>query len=135
MDGKHHTFASAAIAVIATGTGIYFVNEKFILVGVGSTAGIWLTPDRDVDFPIYADSLLPSFVRLLWRAYWYPYSRIMPHRSFWSHFPVVSTLIRAVYVALPALLLGWRPTTVWWWVLVGLIVSDTVHWVMDGFPV
>jgi uncharacterized metal-binding protein len=36
-----------------------------------------------------------------------PYSRIMPHRSWWSHMPIFSTFFRVAYLfALPALLWG-----------------------------
>ena len=30
---------------------------------------------------------------------WYPYLKLMPHRGFWSHGPIVGTLIRVLYIA------------------------------------
>ena len=74
----------------------------------------------------------------LWVAYWLPYGKIMPHRSFLSHFPGVSTLLRLVYLLAPAAYVVNRYALYRPWmaqalvgVWIGLTVSDTLHFVAD----
>jgi len=31
--------------------------------------------------------------------FWHPYSRVLSHRSIWSHLPILGTLIRVAYMA------------------------------------
>lgn len=46
-------------------------------------------------------------IGVLWVMYWMPYAYIMPHRSFLSHFPYVSTAIRLAYLFAPILALAY----------------------------
>jgi uncharacterized metal-binding protein len=81
-----------------------------------------------------------------WGIYWELYSEVVPHRSPVSHLPVFGTFLRFVYlgwwagclVGLAWLLTGWTPPPSWWpfllEVFTGVVLSDTLHWVMDGAP-
>lgn len=88
----------------------------------------------------------------MWFAFWWPYAWLIPHRSPISHWPVLGTLIRLVYI----LLLGsifwygasWLVTgagaflpspnskLIEWlgWALLGLTLSDALHFLMDVLP-
>lgn len=110
----------------------------------GCLAGVLITPDLDSDEPVLSNYLirreagrLPS---LLWQAVWLPYARVLPHRHWLSHAPVIGTALRLAYLSgiawLGLALLGrgfswgWLPD--WWpWALGGLTVSDTLHWAVD----
>ena len=81
-------------------------------------------------------------MKFLWQLYLFPYAKIIPHRSFLSHAPVIGTLLRIGYLCLPPLLLALAldvdlpavSIIAWWlagWTFVGLAVSDTAHWIMD----
>jgi uncharacterized metal-binding protein len=150
-NGKAH--ASATI-LLAAGLGVLSVSIRMTqhlttaaVVG-GCLAGLVLTPDLDVDRGSISHRIVKRSAGLIigfaWHLFWFPYSRIMPHRSWWSHMPIFSTFFRVAYLfALPALLWGlagiiidlpalrlptwnWLPTA-----LIGLILSDTLHAVMD----
>jgi len=82
---------------------------------------------------------------IVWFAIWFPYAKLMPHRSFWSHFPLVGTAVRLAYllaiIALIASILGfyevaldWAesvPPEVWVYLYLGLATADIGHWVAD----
>lgn len=93
-----------------------------------------------------------------------PYAQIIPHRSFWSHGPIVGTLIRVVYCISMLFLAGWlallaysfvtteynaaqlfvmyvymwidyAPWPAIFWHSIGLAISDFVHFIADGTPI
>lgn len=84
------------------------------------------------------------------RFYWWPYQRALAHRCFLSHFPVVGTLCRIIYLLwLPILVIFLLGSTTrnkvssdifaYWpvygvflllWVL-GMIISDAIHAILD----
>ena len=106
--------------------------------GGGSLIGIFLSPDLDIDHRTISERILIEKGRLfgyLFFFYWYPYARLIAHRSAWSHAPLLSTIGRCLYALWPLLLFAeYRAllfTEFWAWVLFGLIVSDTAHWLMD----
>jgi uncharacterized metal-binding protein len=150
-NGNAH--ASATI-LLAAGLGMLSLTLRqdplmttTALVG-GCLAGLVLTPDLDVDRGSISHRIVKKSAGLLigfaWHLFWYPYSRIMPHRSWYSHMPIFSTFIRVAYLfALPALL-WWLASSainlpvlrvpVWAWfptAFTGLVLSDTLHAVMD----
>lgn len=97
----------------------------------------WLSPDLDID------SILNkrwSFLRFVW----YPYRRIIHHRSFYSHSGPFSAAVRLVYlsvwIVVPALvivpvnilvafLLSFLPYIIAFYY--GVAIADTVHTVLD----
>jgi len=143
--GFQHKQASIAAAPIAgVAAAIIFQDVLFgTLVFVGCLLGIILTPDLD---------LLPELdnwnVSGLWKLYWYPYARMIPHRGDVSHIPLLGTAVRLVYLLMPftiaAMVLQFQGIPVLFYlinfsqimnggvaVFVGLVVSDTLHWLMD----
>jgi len=87
----------------------------------------------------------------LWSAYWQPLARLIPHRSYLSHFPPVATPIAFLYLFGPLallqyLLVAWLvDITLLEWlllvlgnqfmlgVLLGWALQDLVHLWDDGF--
>ncbi|MCK5643649.1 MAG: DUF2227 family putative metal-binding protein [Gammaproteobacteria bacterium] len=81
----------------------------------------------------------------IWHAYWLPYAFAITHRHPLSHTPIVGTVLRLLYLAPGYLLLtyiiGSQLLGLDWpiypnlgylgYVLIGLMLSDTLHWVRD----
>lgn len=95
------------------------------LLGLGSILCVWVNPDLDV-----AERRRQG----MWRLYWYPYGKAVPHRHWISHMPIIGTAVRLIYL-LPLLALSYliRPPT--WEVsrvlILGLALGDTLHWLLD----
>lgn len=148
-EGRIHL--SNTITMSATLTaGALFVDHAILsapdcaLIVSGCLLGCVLSPDLDCDqgyvgLAILRKSpLIGPLISSLWRFYWLGYSRIMPHRSMWSHAPIVSTLIRLALCVLPVWGLelalnqfwavSWRSFAL---VFAGLAISDIQHWAAD----
>jgi len=132
-NGHAHTAATIALTVAT----IPLVNPALT---VGCASGLILSPDLDVDDGFIGLAHLRRVGRPLawaWRLFWYPYSRIVPHRSPISHSIIFGTALRVGYLLVPFLILslfvpfkigGWFG---WWFV--GLCMSDALHVIMDKF--
>ena len=132
--------ATLAAGVLPTG--------RALALAAGCLSGLLLSPDLDIDhgnisYKIVRDSVgcLPG---ALWKLFWWPYARLIPHRSLLSHGLLVGTLLRLLYLfAVPWLLwclasllapLPPLPIPHWSWLpyaVAGLIASDSLHSVMD----
>jgi len=149
----------AAITTVAAG-GLYwglsqagYPDHTTMAAAAGCMAGILLTPDLDVDNPtrshyvVYRKFGAAPF--LVWLAIWYPYGKAIGHRSWLSHGPIISTIIRLLYLSIFVLLLAQIPPLVGYkmpwdqWLtyqtktlamvaILGLMVSDTLHWAADN---
>jgi uncharacterized metal-binding protein len=127
MPGKktHDSFCISLGEILLAG-GVYtcIALPYCFLLGAGAITGIFLSPDLDV-----ADKFRFGW----WKVYWYPYSKVIPHRHWLSHMPVVGTIIRLFYM-LPLLAPVFLFIPVnkmnWWW-LIGLMISDICHWLLD----
>ena len=115
----------------------------------GNLTGVMLTPDHDVDGGNITDTFIRRVsptAQVIWRAFWTPYALLLPHRSKFSHFPVLSTFIRLGYILVAINLVnlvirfllsffGLVDTVFifWWnwWFFFGLVHVDTVHWLAD----
>jgi len=113
-DGETHALGTQTLAVLLfaaeatcgkvhgdalTSTLIY----STVLAG-GAMLGLILTPDLDVNAgSISEDEVreISPFGENLWWIYWFPYRWILPHRSPLSHWPVIGTVGRLVYVSFP----------------------------------
>jgi uncharacterized metal-binding protein len=77
------------------------MQEIFTLSGMYLFGGLYLSPDIDM-----ARSVVSKRYGLL-KIFWYPYQRIFPHkgkflnRNFFTHFPVVGTVLRLIYFLIP----------------------------------
>lgn len=92
-----------------TGGALVFGSfEAALPVFVGSVIGTIVTPDYDLNANLPHSILtdIPIFGRL-WKGMWRPYQEIVGHRSFFSHFPVVGTGGRALYMG------AWISLFVW----------------------
>jgi uncharacterized metal-binding protein len=106
-------------------------------------ATFFMNPDLDLESEGYNSWGLLRF-------YWWPYQKAFSHRSFFSHFPVISTVLRIIYLLwLPVLLVFMLGTAVqsatrelvFDWVpelgpyllaaVLGMIASDTLHLILD----
>jgi uncharacterized metal-binding protein len=87
---------------------------------LGCLAGIFLTPDLDIEAVTGSEWTIIKWtlgLGWLWVLFWWPYAWVFHHRSIWSHLPILSTVIRLLYVALVF--------SLWWWVLSVLVAAVT----------
>lgn len=143
--GKTH----AGITVVTSGLlaiGMWktgYLTEQIHLVAAGCMSGIFLSPDMDVDAGFlghaYVDKYLGKIVGAVWRALWWPYAILIPHRSPLSHAPVISTTLRLVYwytiYVIACIVFKWP---VWipdfahaGLLYFGLVASDVMHYIAD----
>jgi uncharacterized metal-binding protein len=156
--GENHIKATVLIA-LPTGV-LAAVGGAGWLAGaacsLGCLAGVILSPDLDVEHRTRSEYLiyryLGRFLGAAWFAFWWPYARLIPHRHPISHWPVMGTLIRVLYLyfaggavwfAAAWVITGrgaWMPLTQWLgninfiWGLLGLAAADTLHFIMDALP-
>ena len=133
--GRVHTMTTIGLAV-----GSIPMSNPPLTVGILS--GLILSPDLDVDngFVGLAHLRRVPFVGTplawIWRAFWWPYSKTVPHRSAISHAPIVGTMLRLGYLSAPLLAMNMLgvpmtlPTGLGWW-LIGLCASDALHIILD----
>lgn len=133
--GRVHTATTLILAV-----GSLPMSDPALTVGIVS--GLILSPDLDVDegFIGLAHLRRVPFVGTslawLWRAFWWPYSKTVPHRSAISHAPLVGTSLRVGYLALPLLAVNIMgvpmtlPTDLGRW-FIGLVLADVLHILLD----
>lgn len=152
-DGRVHSMASILLAGAAgfTTYQLHLLDQPHaVALACGSLAGLLLTPDLDVDTGSVSDDWARSVVgrgpALFWWLIWRPYSALIPHRSPFSHFPILGTVLRLGYLSLVVWVIAWSvhlaaPITIpaihtipWWFPLafVGLALSDFLHWVLDN---
>ncbi len=144
--GKIHAGISTAAALGLLGWGMATHQPEMIsgALASGCLVGLFISPDLDANEPTNSYTILKDQAGMLparlWYTLWLPYSRLVRHRSWVSHFPVIGTSIRVAYLGLIAwlilLVLGrpwpWAQVPAWVpWVLVGLAISDLLHWAAD----
>ena len=124
-----------------------FIGTIFFVLGVLS--GIPLTPDLDLDEnywnSFYFLDIAHKFPGWIWHFFWYPYAKLMRHRSTLSHFPIFSTAIRCAYILIPLTIavllfdkemivisfLGQVHSINYIFFLSGLAISDLLHYLAD----
>lgn len=151
-NGRCHSAATIATAsaflsyfaagVVVTSTTISAYNEWAIFAAMGAFCGLVIEPDLDQDAQAAPLSTMRETggdgLARIWQLYWSPYAHAIPHRSWVSHFPVIGTLGRVLYLA-P---LYSVPLFIWthffgfplhhiFHVLVGLCWVDLLHFIMD----
>ena len=141
-DGHTHNRATGLLIAVTIGGALYLgaplVSSADVIAGM--TVGFFVGPDLDVDGgSIAMNNIRQNIGRLpawLWKVFWWPYATLMPHRSYWSHTPIIGTLVRVGYMAFMLFPLAiWVASTVDPWhllfVFAGLCAVDTLHWFMD----
>lgn len=142
--GRTHNSANLLLAVGAyAGAKYYGAADTLAWPLAGGVAlGFALNCDLDVDGGSIAFQnvrrlpVIGKALAIAWRIIWWPYAKIVPHRSAISHFPILGTLIRVSYLGLlmwPAWpFIPWGAVLPWLGpALLGLMLSDTVHWILD----
>lgn len=123
--GKIHDLSILAATPLVYTGAITFAPEMASEISYAFiVCGLMASPDLDIESSIY--------MRWGWfKWYWYPYQKIIHHRSWVSHSGPVSALIRLfylipllipLYIYAPQLLV---PITI------AMIISDSLHTVMD----
>lgn len=132
---REHNLATLAGATIssATMTAVGFPASETIAMTLGFLVTFFINPDLDLNrrFPKQQPH------KWLWWVFWYPYSRLLAHRSVFSHFPVVGTLTRVGYVATFVTVIivfinaqiSVPDAAIY--IIAGMCLSDLVHFVMD----
>lgn len=109
--------------------------------GLGCIVGLLVTNDLDLlessgNYSLYI--IRETFGRLsppiekAWVFYWYPYSKTLAHRSWQSHMPVVSTLIRLLYMLPFTAIIWYALGSNFQYYVLALICTDTVHTILDA---
>lgn len=71
----------------------------------------------------------PPIAERVFYFYWTPYARAFSHRSFFSHAPIIGTLLRLAYAFW--FLIPLLDLRVFAWAITAIISADLLHWVMD----
>lgn len=98
---------STVTALSSVGLALFPIDHS-VALAVGCMSGMILSPDLDHD----SGSISYEFIRKIgggiieswWHGIWRPYQLALKHRSFWSHFPAVSTLVRILYLFFPLII-------------------------------
>lgn len=134
--GQIHTLTTLCASAVAVS---YFGLDNIEGSSGWLLGGLWcviVSPDLDqVDgdngyYGLYVLSNTKRGLEKLWHLYWQPYARLLKHRSFFSHFPVIGTFGRLIYgglVYIP-LLAFWDGTP---YFITAIITMDFLHWVLD----
>lgn len=84
------TVPYALVAVWLTGNHGYGVVSAIAFLW----SGLYLSPDLDI-----RSDPFKRWGLLKW--YWLPYQKLIPHRSIWSHGPIIGSQLRVLYLAVP----------------------------------
>lgn len=138
-NARDHSVITILAAIAAGLMASMYVGAELALVGVASAilGDLFLSPDLDH----HAGSLAFRMWGPL-RFIWEPYARILPHRSVVSHFPLIGTAGRLIYLAAIAAPFVWlfeldaltamaalRSELIA--ALVGLELSNSLHFLAD----
>ena len=128
-----HARACVVTAGVIVGYGVHWQIPAAITVAAaaGSLTGIALTPDLDLVNSLSGSGVLGK----IWSAFWWPYRKLIPHRSRISHLPFIGTSIRLAYLLwLPflfALYYDVQIPAIVWAFFAGLSMADLGHALLD----
>ncbi len=160
-DGYYHAQITYGLMPFAFVLGMYMTphaeqaGTTALLCMFGCWLGVFISPDLDLPGLTFSEwkviripfigryFLGPIFVMI-----WFPYSMLFRHRSFWSHGPGISTIIRILYMlsiyyairaVVPALNLPELSGMIesdtqkisCMSIIAGLMLSDIGHWMRD----
>lgn len=155
-DGKTHSNVSigASAGIIAGSILFYFTYDPISVVcaSIGSVIQIIISPDLDVDDGYIGDYYLRKIgLEWFYDLFFHSYRIGFKHRSFWSHFPVISTLLRILYLLFPFVIAnlfsdqdnGNRPLSfkiftlsiisqilsIPFWIIIGILYYYQVDWI------
>lgn len=144
----HSALTVATLSGVIAPYALVQLNGNPWLYAAGCITGLLITPDLDINNGNISDTFIRKVspvVQMIWRLFWTPYALILPHRSLFSHFPFVGTLLRLGYIFvwlnlfnLLFFLVGRTFDTVslvWVWnwsFFFGLCHADIIHWFADN---
>lgn len=148
--GKVHRRFNNIFTVGATGGALVFGGlEAALPVFVGCVAGTAITPDYDLNANL-PSSLLTKLpiISTIWKGMWRPYQELLGHRSFFSHFPIVGTTGRILYLGAWIWFFLWVASALWegkppeelfksldpgFWLIVYVLwcAQDFIHFLLD----
>lgn len=153
-DGHYHDRITIALSVCVLVIGVFTTTAlNTALAFSGCMFCLFCNPDLDMQGVTKAEGnvyrAFGKVIGVIWQTYWTPYS-IVGHRSFISHTPVISTIVRYIYLIAPATLIlavldryGVIPMSVldfvlWTFeyvpiVMIGTMIGDTGHFARDYF--
>ena len=142
--GIQHQRATIATTVLIGFVGISAeFNYTFFLM-LGCISGTLLSPDLDLNQVrtqseqlLYNVPIVGCLLGSVWEYYWIIYGLVLPHRSFFSHAPFFSTIGRLLYglpIMFPFWMLLWNERPTMFYYVGGLMIADTVHFLMDFRP-
>lgn len=132
-DGKLHALGTGTVTSAIVACGLYFGLPPEITgyMALGSLATLVINPDLD-----QAEARSGCLA-----AIFYPYGKLIPHRSWLSHLPIVGTILRVGYLYglvwilsyLIEVHLGYRIwiPSVSLGIVAGMMLSDTFHAFLD----
>lgn len=127
---------------------LFYEPKQTLLLGLSYYLGIqmqrWMTPDTDVDKGFYGFFLVDMFdpiIGKIWKILWWPFAKLVSHRSWLSHAPIVGTLMKAAYILVmisPIILtvfyLDIRPQIEYIYIIsifIGMLIGDLGHLLLD----
>jgi len=146
-NGYVHNRFTIILGVLTIPASLLFVDPQTAMwYGAGVALGIIMTPDLDqaeihsVTPQQMVGNALGEFAENIYRVIWFPYGLFISHRSWVSHFPVVGTAIRLLYLYVLYWCACWTlriepiPLQVPIPLVVGLVIADTQHFILDQLP-
>lgn len=133
--GRVHSITTIGLAL-----GSVCAFEPALTAGILS--GLIISPDLDCDdgfiglYHLRRIPIIGKVLSLAWRVFWWPYSKVVPHRSPISHSILFGTCLRVGYLLLPLLILNYfglpahLPDKFGQW-FIGLCFSDALHIILD----
>ncbi len=144
--GLTHRRINTIMSVPMAGSALYAGWQPAhvgLLVAGYTFATYFMNPDLDLNSLGYQSW---GWLRIIW----WPYQKVLGHRCWMSHFPVISTILRIIYLlwfpAVLVLLLGssfraaaretlldWLPPLTPYIIvfIIGMVISDALHAVLD----
>jgi uncharacterized metal-binding protein len=142
-ESREHLGLAALVAIIAGSFLFLFHGLPYALAfSLPCVLGeVLLSPDNDVP-SLSRGSKVWGFLSMVWAILWIPYAWAIPHRCKWSHWPLLGTAGRLLYLALLAcpVWMYYQPDPVpfiesyQWHIAVGLAgleTSNTLHFFAD----
>lgn len=149
--GKQHATATTALIFPVTAVSLLLHPadpfSSAVAGAIGCATGLIIDPDLDIDGITISEWKMIKrlwIFGMLWVMLWYPYAWAIPHRSPLSHWPLIGTAGRVLYLLCLIKLIGailgvsvgilgivsLPLFQVWFF---GLAVADTAHFLMDVF--
>lgn len=148
--GKVHNTVTVIVSTVGTLFLLPINSQLALSYFLGGLSNIFLTPDLDqqtlnlVENILVKSKFLPVKVfGWLFVGFFMPYSLMFKHRSFFTHIPIISTIIRIFYIFIMGnayYYLGLFLHSLFFMVeynnlaiafVVGLMISDAFHFIFD----